>query len=110
MAGSSKGMIRLVAVVTAALKVTSIVVGLVRLALIAVMPARFVVYAGTPLSATGWLNTTLIVEPVLVALTTPIGTVGTGRFSPFFRRGNRCLGTRLIALGMVAPNRGESSE
>jgi hypothetical protein len=53
MAGSSNGMINPVAVAIAALNVNDNVVGFVKLAAVAVTPARLVVYAGIPLRDTG---------------------------------------------------------
>jgi hypothetical protein len=87
-------MMRLVAVVIAALKVSNSVVGFVRLAAVAVMAGRFVVYAGTPLRATGWLSTTVIVFVDFVALTMLTGVAGAGRFGPFLRVFPRCVSCR----------------
>src|SRR3954471_23530872 len=90
-AGSSYGMFSVVAVVSAALKVSVSVVGVVIAALRTVRPPTLVVYCGTPLRITGWLNTTASVEAVLVAEEMPIGTVGCGRFTPFLRLEARFL-------------------
>jgi hypothetical protein len=76
------------------------VAGAVRAALIGVMPARLVVYCGTPLRVTGWLKTMVIVVVALVTLTMPIGTVGTGRLTLFLRRLARWLADFLIELGI----------
>src|SRR5688500_18310038 len=103
MAGSSLGMFNVVAVATVALNVSARVVGVVSAALIAVTPARSVVYFGTPLSATGWLNTIVMTAAALVTLTMPIGEVGCGRLTPFLRRAARFLIVREIALGMGTP-------
>src|SRR5687768_14255555 len=86
-----------------ALNVKDNVVGEVIAALSGVTPARSVVYCGTPLSATGPLNTIVATAALLVTLTIPIGTVGCGRFTEFLRRGARFLTVREIALGMIAP-------
>ena len=61
-----------VAAATEALNVTSIVVGLVCSAPVAVAPATLVVYAGVPLSPTGWLNVTVTTEPAALAAVTSI--------------------------------------
>jgi hypothetical protein len=68
-----------VAVVIAPLNVTDNVVGFVRLADNAVTPAMLVVNAGTPLRATGWFNTIVITDPVLVTAPTMLTGVAGNR-------------------------------
>src|SRR5688572_23026992 len=104
MAGSSLGIRSSVAVATVALNVRLSVVGLVRLAPIAVIPARLVVYCGTPRSVTGWLKTMVITAAALVTLVIPMG-VGraTVRVPPSRRLGRFLVFRRpMIPAGMVS--------
>jgi hypothetical protein len=43
----------------------------------------------------------------LLTLTMPIGVVGTGRLTPFLRRLARFFTVRVIALGMMPPQKSD---
>ena len=76
-------------------------VGLDIAALTAVTPARFVVYAGVPLSTTAWLNTIVMTDPALAMLAIPIGIACCiGRVCPLSRRLRVFFWFLVIALGM----------
>src|SRR5688572_13368383 len=70
-------------------------------ALSAVAPTTSVVYAGTPLSDTGWSNTIVSTEPAAVALAIPIGAVGCGRVTP---RPLRFLPVERLVSGVIIAN------
>src|SRR5688572_16385672 len=80
--------------------VSTIVVGDVMAAAIGSALPPSMVYFGIPDSPTGWLKTTVSVEPEGVAVTMPMGALGTGTLGPFFRRLRRCRATLLMARGI----------
>ena len=95
-AGSSNGIVALVAAAIDALYVTATVVGDGRIALTGVAPPTVVAYFGTPSSTTGWSNVYVTVVVALRPLSALIGV--TRRTSAERTRRLRTL--REIALGI----------
>jgi hypothetical protein len=85
-ASSSYGMFSSVAAATLALKVMATTFADVMTALCAVAPTTSVVYAGVPLSATGWSNVTVTIVVAAVAAVTLMGFVFCGEFAVAFAR------------------------